>query len=497
MEDLVTEIENAKSIPSTIPTIATDSEHINRQIQEMTSIHNDMENAYDLLINAIDSFETDKEERKVQLDLIRSEAEKMKTMHFFYVSDFSEGLAWVQYDDNGVGVTAAINTKGQIVFTVDVPAIYRSQFCDGLALLMASNDVTYTQNNGYTRPKSWRFTAYIIDNTGRITYTSGFEECILCYGDGKFVTGRHVSNFNEDSWTIGTIDKNGNTINDFSSYEWTFWGDKHTFRDQNFYVSPLSDFEERYKYVGEGIFILNGGGSDELFYYDTNNNSFNFKDGRGVSLFGQFTNGKNFGWEGANWGMGGENIPYVIDTKGDETGIRLPSTIYRRSIDKPGSGFGRWPNAIQNSRPKEFAYSEGLMYWDHSYVDTAGTRVLEITDYSDRAMFGGPFSGGYAVMIVVGADSLPYITVIDKSGNEQFPIRQVDTVDFNMSGGYVITKIENTYQILDMHGIVIKEITDNEGLTLSPVRDGFTRIKMGDNVALYGVDNNLIFGQWW
>ncbi len=167
-----------------------------------------------------------------------------------YLTDFSEGRAFVQFIDRseisedeiedavnavindddkvdyvtsnwnelnhfqGYNRAALINTQGQIVWKSeytknDIVLSKKSEFADGAAYcIFEGND-----NSRY----------YIIDSDGNCTFTKdvGEDYVILGHGGGEFLVAEHISDFDTNQWQIGTIDKNGTIVSSFQVYEQT------------------------------------------------------------------------------------------------------------------------------------------------------------------------------------------------------------------------------------------------------------------------------------
>jgi len=416
-------------------------------------------------------------------------------------STFSEGRAWVQYHDGEDVNTAAIDTDGNIIILICDPVLYASDFKDGIAFFVTCpNAVLYKRGDSSfgNNVFSWNSSNdsiyfHTVDESGSIT---DVDYRLLAHGDGQFIAATHISNFDVDEWRIGTIDKYGNEINEFRNYTWEFWGSNYTFRFWDFDFGDFTEVKEKFRYVGDGVFLLHGDLWERLFIYNTRTQSFTMHDGRGFTYKSDYYNGLAMITDrGGNYSS--------INTSGSLVSKNVRPQMRYGSVDSNIFGFNE---AIKGSSPR-FTYSDGLMYYDHSYIDIKGTRVIDIKQYNDKAMFCGPFSDGYAAMLVVGADKNPYATIIDRNGMEQYPPRRVEKINFFINEGYFLVYIDSTIQILSMKGEVVRiiEVTNQETFSTNwdgTVHDGWLRLHVKtvssgiSKYVLYNVKSNQTIGQY-
>lgn len=182
------------------------------------------------------------DESNVQMEYIRNNT-------LTNLTDFSEGKAFVQFEDHseinvteiregikatqgsdrdrinyitqhwdvindfqGYNRAALIDTQGRIIwkseFTKENNVLKEtSVFRNGLAYFIFCGNEKSTYN--------------IIDSDGNITFTRDFTEDfkILGHGDGLFLVAEHVVNFDTDEWQIGAMDKNGIMVVAYKVYE--------------------------------------------------------------------------------------------------------------------------------------------------------------------------------------------------------------------------------------------------------------------------------------
>lgn len=94
-----------------------------------------------------------------------------------------------------------------------------------------------------------------------------------------------------------------------------------------------------------------------------------------------------------------------------------------------------WENA------RHLKEQDGLIYDadKNAFIDESGAPVIDCSKYTFYASFTPKFHNGYSVLAILNPDGVPYITVIDKSGNQVFaPIKfQADSNTENFMYGYV------------------------------------------------------------
>ncbi len=165
-----------------------------------------------------------------------------------YVTDFSEGRAWVQYSDSGKrngsvdsvkgaaeamlgsatdkwqygeenwgSRAAVIDPQGKIIWesnrtTSDPALVEKHDFIDGISycIFQETDPLNGTDNEWY----------YVIDSEGNLTYSAERNDSfiILGHGGGTLLAAKHISNFDTDEWQIGVIDKYGNEVIPFQVY---------------------------------------------------------------------------------------------------------------------------------------------------------------------------------------------------------------------------------------------------------------------------------------
>ena len=92
------------------------------------------------------------------------------------------------------------------------------------------------------------------------------------------------------------------------------------------------------------------------------------------------------------------------------------------------------------------------------YYNIAGERVLELNE--SHQYYCSPFSNGYAIMWLAGADSKVYMTVIDKSGRKMFdPNPGIEGTCISPDGKYMTTYVHGKVSIYDVKRNPVMEIS--------------------------------------
>lgn len=348
----------------------------------------------------------------------------LKEQSFTKVSSFSEGLAWVQYNDiNDQSQTSVINTEGDVVFTLEHDVDYYSQFCDGYAFYLYSTD-------SMSKKSLDNIVSCIIDNEGNITYSSQNDDIriILGYGNGHFLTIEHVSNFETDEWRFGSIDENGDTLINFDNYN----NDVFLFWNSDTYEYFTGNFLSKCSYLGDGIFdICSHNGKYVL--YDVNKCEVIYSRSSGrPDIKGGFQD------QYMIYGLHANSYFIVkIDSNGNEEIIDARSPFDMDEIFIS-------------------AYSDGIYFYDHAYYDIDNNTQINLSKYADKTIGGGLFKSGYAPLYICGADNKDYFTIIDMEGTELFePILGSPTECF--SEGYLTVQLEDGCALFNSQGEKVLE----------------------------------------
>lgn len=187
-------------------------------------------------IDNVDTWEDDSEYEETDTNYEEDAYEEVvvKTYPLTELTPFSEDRAWVEYDKDGIIYTGIIDTDGNVLYESDGDFEHKSQFLDGLSF--------------YVRDTDAGTICGIVDIDGNLLYESepfsdgGYK--IAAYGEGHFLVTQHIVNFDIDEWRYGTIDKNGEILNEIRT-------------DELLSSFSMRELDLECKYIGEGFIEIN------------------------------------------------------------------------------------------------------------------------------------------------------------------------------------------------------------------------------------------------
>ena len=349
---------------------------------------------------------------------------------------FSEGIAWIQFEEAGEKITAAIDTEGKELFRVSGDVRYCAPFKDGLSYYVIYHEANINSYNEFYDTQE-----VIVDSAGNELYRTSdghlgseiVDEYILAQGDGEFLVFRHLSGMEKDTWQLGTIDAQGNVVSDWldrNTISTSCWGYRNVTAingDYYMYLDAQQDTEYYSRYLGDGIYYL----SDQLIgnddaYYVPSKQLYWGTDYRPISdaVGGRFVNDKG-------------RVLYVAEDS-------------IATDDNASDGlFGYYP----------YRFREGMFYRTQGnpkgYYDVNGNLVVSMEQfYPELSSWGYGFTGDYAVVEITGQDDKTYFTIIDRSGQKQFDPMRVMSFDDTITAGYAMISDEETghYWFIDMAG---------------------------------------------
>ena len=386
-------------------------------------------------------------------------------------TDFRNGYAWIHTDS----YTALVDVEGFERFRLNDTVIYASA--------VEKDDTAFVV---IREGKSYREVIYDVNGTERYstttvdTSTSLSEEHILAHGDGKYVTMRHSSGLTADGWTFGTIDPDGNVIDDYQAYtlvlsasmnytreagesaipDWKRVRDFCYSYDAMAYNGFLERVDDLPRYLGDDIFYIP---DLPAFFMPGKREMLYARSGKGLPLGGVE--------DGVFVAYQGDYVAY--DMKDDTNWL----------IDVPKTKYGA-PLLFERG-----GLSNGVFFSDHGYYTPWGEQVISISDYDELLMVGSEFRDGYAMLALMGADKNRYITMIDQNGAIQFEPFQVDAVSQNTENGlFAAYNSENGWAIYDHSGALLRslpEITEGSIFNAAWFSEGFFRIGYDLKFSLY------------
>lgn len=348
---------------------------------------------------------------------------------------FSDGKAWVSGEEIGAS-WVCINTKGEILFSLEGGMEPYTDFYDGVALI-----------ENKTRKK-----LRLIDDRGKEIANLDEYSCVA--GEDSFLLWRNVDTF-EGKWTeAGFMDSKG---------KWT---------------TPLTKehvlFEEDWEsvsltYCGNGVYASSDG------YYE-------------YICFSSKT-GETYKYSALDFPYYSEG--YVILNYYLETGDYKAALIDATGKYKDTSIVGGLHAA--GLRPQHGNFAEGIFYDADSkkFYDASMNVKIDLSKYEIKESFSGQlpyFENGYASIQFAN----DYFTIIDKNGNFMFEPVKADA-STNISEGIVGYRSENKqgikgWKYIDMKGNVLFEgaygaLEFHDGCALVESTDGYYYInKKGERL---------------
>lgn len=355
--------------------------------------------------DSLENMEDDRmESMEERVEETIEEIESQVVLYPFEFNKFSEGVAWVKgtRSDTGEEINVLINEDGETLFVTDNTAVYLSDCQDG-TLYLRKLDV------------EGNVTSQVIDKTGTLLFESKDinDAVVLCYGNDIFIVGKYVKGGfdTRDEVQVGVVDRNGQWIFDLSA-------DKFIIDGRCAISNITSGKENTLRYMGDGIFMAQEeeNAFDYVFYNSVDNLNFSL---HGYWYFiGNYYNGKLVLCNGRDYGYQGVN-----------------------SLDRYGNLQMIADIDITLSPDEVGAYSDGLWYYQGVFYNAEGTKVVDISQYSeqiDEADYVYPvFKDGYSVIVLKGVDGNTYYTVIDMQGNFMFEPRILEEAFYMEKGGVV------------------------------------------------------------
>ena len=288
----------------------------------------------------------------------------------------------------------------------------------------------------------------------------------LGYGDGTILAIENVSNFDENSYWLCEIALDGTTTRRLA-------------------LSSEKDINyDDVKYIGEDLFQS----SAKKYIYDRKTHEL-VSLSWGFSILQPFKNGKTIGGtislsvvEKA-YAVSIDDIRQAEKTgKLDETKLPMIGKfhIYPEQMTE---------QLINNSQEEwNYGWSEAYNYGATIGIYNYSGELLAAYPQSWDIKEASGFQGGYAALVLTGADGKSYITVVDTKGNQQYALIRIEDwkrttwydSQYNSAcwQGYVYVTIDGKETILDPKGKVsslqeIWELSSSFTIGDHVVRDGY------------------------
>lgn len=388
----------------------------------------------------------------------------MASYPFTEIQPFSEERAWVEFNKDNTICTGIIDADGKLLYQAEGRFSYFSQFKDGTTF--------YRESSEETSPCG------IIDLEGNLLFesqiTSDGGYLILGYGEGQFFVAQHLQNFDADEWRYGTIDKNGNVVNEMKEFR----------IDEYSYLVSAPDIDYEIKYIGENYMEFADDNKAKIFYNlsaaeivfpDVNYRPITeFREG--YALCDAPYNGYAYIIMSVDEWLECINLNY------DMYSCYENPYYYdgRTDIDEE---FG-WVNGLVLGSPYHFDQYE--LKGDYGYYDKDWNLVISLEKYRDKEIKGGPFGGGYAAVTLRGADGYYYASAVDQSGDLAYDPVKIDSGELNDSAnGYFQVVIDDEKKIINPNGAIytpgIDDLSMLKELTFGDVSGGFIIMSSEEN----------------
>lgn len=353
-----------------------------------------------------------------------------------YAQSFSDGYAWVQYEDEAGGiVTSVIDTNGTICFSLPtgIEPSYMSPFAEGYSYYRVGDEYE---------------TSYevIVDTAGNEYYrTSNSDgakswEHIFGQANGLFAIYLQETGMEAVTHTISMTQADGTTVSSFSDF-----GSEPPFGEY-----PLK-YSDTFTYLGEGWYQFDG-----WVYRYLNFDQQRIEYSSQVGVLSEFHNGKTISDSSSReLTLLDTNLNYVENHP--LASISYLDKIYAGSYTVVGESLGDW------SSPYRVCDKV-------TYYDKWGNKICDVTEYPDLGKRYNPFYGDYAVLRLRGVDEHYYVTTINKQGEIMFEpyelVADGKTSD-EYAGNYVygehmiIQTSGEQYSLMNMNGELVHSISSD------------------------------------
>lgn len=400
-----------------------------------------------------------------------------------WVDSFSSGRAWISYVYEGeqARYLGCIDESGNLLFSFDSDEI---------------KDDMEPFENGVSYVRDMQGVIYLINDDGDVLTSSKDAQFdgIIAYGDGYFLTYKHIENFDLNEYILSIIDDTGEVIKEIRSddYGLVSW---ERFEELN---ANLFDYCKPAGYCGEGIFQFMKSDTDvpgrPYLFYDITEDSFFEITCSSYSLT-EIEDGMCI------LRIDGEDVLYDITTQTDNSEqIKAWKASLAKFKDETYS-YG----PISNGRVVYIAYSSYDSHWEDPiyscmYADKTGVYPIEAySEYLSAAESRNMVFDQDADRLLlrfVGKDGNHYRAIIDGQGNTIMEPKKCDPHDssYNFScGRFVITTEDGTY-VCDTDGNVIFSLDDVGGSSISDFSDGVAWIDKSEaSKKAVDVDGNILF----
>lgn len=348
----------------------------------------------DISMDDNDTFEVTEEEESARE--IRKQYVELKE-----VSDFSEGIAWVKYEDEyGNDHIGWLDTSGKIT----EPEVLSNVKTFGGKFSSGYDYANYDKNND-----NYSDVFLILNQEGDVVASSpdgdGYE--IVAAGDGLFLVRQRVRTFDTNQDLYGVVDTAGNWVCDLKA-------------DDPFPSSTPDGYSEvTFYYLGEGVFGVRYLRNESWYLYYMFNSETGivteYKDSTPLKFYGGKTvliAEDTLSNELSFITKDGETI-FTFDSKYGEMTF---GPIYSEELMFSGNYTYDADSGMEIVKNGKFYHTDGSVAVDLSQYTLVGAGTEDLYCFKD----------GLAPIVLLGADYSPYVTFIDENGEMIFDPIKVD-----------------------------------------------------------------------
>lgn len=380
---------------------------------------------------------------------------------------FSDGVATVSYTLDNVKYNGIINTKGKVIYATQEEAQFIS-IGKGATIVSLRDEKTYD-----------RYPKYIVDATGKVVATLDDGLTLAAYGDGMVLLYQRKETITEIQHNYAIMDASGNWL-------------------QPMINLGLENPSECY-YAGSGMFAVNawnGYYSDAFIFWNAQDGKMFFLSGLEEKIW--FIDDVAFAYRTDYSRL--INPFDISNLDVDYEGEELPGAflLYKDGkydeIDLSGIEIKNYANGHLSYTTQE---DEGKLFITNIFDSDQAAFVYDA--YPANIVHSVQFVGEYGLLIITGANTHLYFTLIDKQGNQLFePIETGYNDNWSnwqsilFDGDTVVYEDKNDkYCLANAAG----EVTVTEYVSIDQFSDGIARAYIqggawSDNSVVVYIDKN-------
>lgn len=359
-------------------------------------------------------------------------------------NDFSDGLAWVKYNNSNGDYYGCIDKTGKMKFKFSASGVNEvTNYSGGYAFMISNSKVD------------------VVNTSGEITYTYEINDDnkVLSYGEGYMWTREYKADFDSVTYTHSMRKPDGTVLDSIETndtkdyYSFDYFG-KGTF---GYYLSPW-EWHIYQETTGKWFDYTIGNNGTFYFYEDIARISTIWSND--VSL--QF-----------------------LDLEGNRTPVALPS-----------EGYGQIG--------KEGPVSDNMCVFAIGYEDTVGSYNLDTKKfaklpdkYTNKIIFDDleyplAFNSGRIALKLMGSDKKKYVAVFDKEWNTILePIEAESYIGFGDERTIIKTSTDTL--VYDIEGNVAFNASDLGYSEIQKYSDGVARVADQYEPTYLDKDGKVLF----